>query len=111
MLKDCQLIFGGQRKVVLARELTKTFETVYGDALDALISWVEADDNQRKGEFVVLVHGAAAREETGVDAESERILLILLEDLPVKQAAALAANITGLKKNALYQHALGLKDK
>lgn len=65
MLKDCQLIFGGQRKVVLARELTKTFETVYGDALDALISWVEADDNQRKGEFVVLVHGAAAREETG----------------------------------------------
>lgn len=111
MLKDCQLIFGGQRKVVLARELTKTFETVHGDELDALIPWVEADENQKKGEFVVLVHGAAAREDTGVDAESERILLILLEDLPVKQAAALTASITGLKKNALYQYALGLKDK
>jgi len=111
MLKDCQLVFGGQRKVVLTRELTKTFETVHGDVLDELIPWVEADENQRKGEFVVLVQGAAAREDTGVDAESERILLILLKDLPVKQAAALAANITGLKKNALYQFALQLKGK
>lgn len=111
MLKDCQLIFGGLRKVVLARELTKTFETVHGDILDVLIPWVEADENQRKGEFVVLVQGAEAREDTGIDAESERILLILLKDLPVKQAAALAANITGLKKNALYQFALELKGK
>lgn len=111
MLKDCQLVFGEQRKVVLARELTKTFETVHGDTLGELIPWVEADDNQKKGEFVVLVQGAAAREDTGIDAESERILLILLKDLPVKQAAALAANITGLKKNALYQHALALKEK
>ena len=111
MLKDCQFVFGGQRKVVLARELTKTFETVHGDELDALIPWVEADNNQQKGEFVVLVHGAAAREDTGIDADAERILLILLKDLPVKQASALAANITGLKKNALYQYALSLKDK
>lgn len=111
MLKDCQLVFGGQRKVVLARELTKTFETVHGDTLDALIPWVEADENQRKGEFVVLVQGAEAREDTAIDAESERILLILLKDLPVKQAAALAASITGLKKNALYQLALDLRDK
>ncbi len=111
MLKDCQQVFGGQRKVVLARELTKTFETVRGDNLDTLIPWVEADENQRKGEFVVLVQGAQMRVDTGIDAESERILLILLKDLPVKQAAALAANITGLKKNALYQYALGLKDK
>ena len=111
MLKDCQQVFGGQRKVVLARELTKTFETVHGDVLDVLIPWVEADENQRKGEFVVLVHGAATREDTGVDAESERILLILLKDLPVKQAAALAASITGLKKNALYQFAIELKAK
>lgn len=111
MLKDCQLVFGGQRKVVLARELTKTFETVHGDVLDKLIPWVEADENQRKGEFVVLVQGAEAREDTGIDAEAERILLILLKDLPVKKAAALAANITGLKKNALYQYALQLKDE
>lgn len=111
MLKDCKLAFGGQRKVVLARELTKTFETVHGDELDSLIPWVEADNNQQKGEFVVLVHGAAAREDIGIDADAERILLILLKELPVKQATALAAKITGLKKNALYQYALSLKDK
>jgi len=111
MLKDCQTVFGDERKVVIARELTKTFETVHGDTLENLIPWVEADENQKKGEFVVLLHGAAAREETGLDAESERILLILLKDLPVKQAAALAASITGLKKNALYQFALELKEK
>jgi len=95
--------------VVIARELTKTFETVRGDRLENLIPWVESDENQKKGEFVVLRHGAAAREETGVDAESERVLLILLKDLPVKQVVALAASITGLKKNALYQFALSLK--
>lgn len=111
MLKDCQAVFGDERKVVIARELTKTFETVHGDTLKNLVPWVEADENQKKGEFVVLLHGAAAREETGLDAESERILLILLKDLPVKQAAALAASITGLKKNALYQFALKLKEK
>ena len=111
MLKDCQSVFGDERKVVIARELTKTFETVHGDTLKNLVPWVEADENQKKGEFVVLLHGAAAREETGLDAESERILLILLKDLPVKQAAALAASITGLKKNALYQFALKLKEK
>ena len=109
MLKDCKLVYGGQRKVVLARELTKTFETVHGDELDELIPWVEADENQRKGEFVVLMQGAETREDKGIDAESERILLILLKDLPVKQAAALAASITGFKKNALYQFALELK--
>ena len=111
MLKDCQAVFGDERKVVIARELTKTFETVHGDTLKNLVPWVEADENQKKGEFVVLLHGAAAREETGLDAESERILLILLKDFPVKQAAALAASITGLKKNALYQFALKLKEK
>lgn len=111
MLKDCQSVFGGKRKVVLTRELTKTFETIHGDELDKLVPWVEADENQRKGEFVVLVHGAEARDSAGIDAEAERILLILLKDLPVKQAASLAANITGLKKNALYQYALTLKQK
>ena len=111
MLKDCQTVFGDKRKVVLTRELTKTFETIHGDEVDKLVLWVEADENQRKGEFVVLVHGAEARDSASIDVEAERILLILLKDLPVKQAASLAASITGLKKNALYQYALALKDK
>ena len=78
MLKDLQQVFGSQRQVVLARELTKTFETVHGDKLEQLIPWVEADENQRKGEFVVLVHGAEPRDSTKIDPEAERILLILL---------------------------------
>lgn len=111
MLKDCQAVFGAERYVVLARELTKTFETIHGDQLAALIQWVEADENQRKGEFVVLVHGAKAAESSEVNAEAERILLILMEELPVKQAASLTASITGLKKNALYQLALSKKSE
>ncbi len=98
--------FGGERYVVVARELTKTFETIHGDALDALIGWMEADTNQQRGEFVVLVQGAAKKADEALDAEAERVLSILLEELSVKQAAALAARITGVKRKLLYQAAL-----
>lgn len=106
-LADMAEVFGEQRYAVVARELTKRFETIHGDALSELITWMANDEDQRKGEFVVMVQGAAAREDEGVSPEAERVLKILLDDLPVKQAAALAAKITGLKKNALYKHALG----
>ena len=89
-----------------ARELTKRFETILSDSLGNLIARIEAEEDQRKGEFVVMVHGAEIAGEQKIDAEAERILKVLLEELPVKKAAALAAKITGLKKNALYQHAL-----
>lgn len=109
-LADMAEVFGPERYVVIAREITKRFETVYGDTLAKLIAWVEADSNQCKGEFVVLVHGAEEPETREIDAEAERVLKLLLEELPVKQAAALAAKITGAKKNALYQFALGLAE-
>jgi 16S rRNA (cytidine1402-2'-O)-methyltransferase len=106
-LRDC---FGGQRRAVLARELTKAFETVIDDCLEGLSAIVEADPSQRRGEMVLLVHGAEARagEAEVVEIDSEALLRELVKELPVSRAAALAARITGLKKNRLYRLALTL---
>lgn len=100
-------VFGGERPAVIARELTKTFETIHGDTLAELSNWLAADANQRKGEFVVVVGGAPQAGQL-VDAEAERVLRLLLDEVSLKQAAALAAKITGVKKNLLYQFALDL---
>ncbi|MFC6669569.1 16S rRNA (cytidine(1402)-2'-O)-methyltransferase [Marinobacterium aestuariivivens] len=109
-LEDMQACFGPERFVVVARELTKTFETVQGAPLGELLEWMHADSNQQKGEFVVLVQGAPAPDTDTLDPEALRVLDLLLEELPVKQAAALASKITGVKKNALYQAALDRRD-
>ncbi|SFG63592.1 16S rRNA (cytidine(1402)-2'-O)-methyltransferase [Neptunomonas qingdaonensis] len=108
-LQDMIEVLGADRYVVLARELTKTFETIHGDKVEALLEWVKQDANQQKGEFVVLIQGVEVQEEEGLSVETLKVLGILLEELPVKQAAALAAKITGEKKNALYQEALSRK--
>ena len=106
-LEDLLELLGGERQVVLARELTKTFETIKGAPLVELVEWVRADADQQRGECVLVIEGAPQRdEEDALDPAAERVLDILLEELPVKQAAALAARITGLKKNRLYQVAL-----
>jgi len=107
-LHDMVAVFGAAREAVYARELTKQFETVRHATLDELVRWVVEDVNQQRGEIVVLIHGATPVEaKTGDDAA--RILRILVQDLPVSQAAALAAEITGQKKNRLYELALQLK--
>ncbi len=98
-------VFGADRPAVIARELTKTFETIQGGSLAALSSWLADDANQRKGEFVVVVGGAPV-EASLVDAEAERVLRLLLAEMSIKQAATLTAKITGAKKNLLYQFAL-----
>ncbi len=103
------LAFGPERHVVLGRELTKLFETVHRCPLAEAPAWLAADANRQRGEFVVLVAGAPATGDDN-DAETERVLRILLEELPLKQAAGLAAQITGQKKNALYERALQIKD-
>ncbi|MBI5612666.1 MAG: 16S rRNA (cytidine(1402)-2'-O)-methyltransferase [Gammaproteobacteria bacterium] len=108
-LQDLRDVFGAERPAVLARELTKQYETVRAAPLAELAAWVAGDANQQRGESVLLVRGAPPAEERGLDAEAERILRVLLQELPVKQAAALAAAITGLKKNRLYQYALDSK--
>jgi 16S rRNA (cytidine1402-2'-O)-methyltransferase len=101
-------VFGPTRQIVFARELTKLFEELHRCSLSEASAWVAADPNREKGEYVILVEGAAA-DANNDDADTERILGILLAELPLKQAAALAAQITGRKKNALYERALQLK--
>ena len=110
-LQDMADCLGGEREATLARELTKTFETVMHGSLDALIGQVAVDPNQQKGEFVVLVQGAPARERFAVDAESLHMLEVLLAELPLKQAAGLVAKMTGLSRNVLYEEGLKLKEK
>lgn len=103
---------GAERQVVLARELTKTFETLKGLPAGELCEWVRADANQQRGECVLLVAGWQAPEgDESVSAEALRVLDLLLAELPVKRAAALAAEITGVRKNLLYQVALQRQSK
>ena len=100
--------FGASRRAVIARELTKRFESLLDGTLDELLEQVRSDRNQRRGELVIVVAGSEA-EDAGDQAESDRILRILLDALPASQAASLAAQITGQRKKALYQRALALK--
>ncbi|WP_177412408.1 16S rRNA (cytidine(1402)-2'-O)-methyltransferase [Pseudomonas cavernicola] len=106
-LEDLEAVFGGERMAVLARELTKTFETLKGLPLAELRAWVAADSNHQRGECVVLVAGWQAPEgDEALSGESLRVLDLLLKEMPLKRAAALAAEITGVRKNLLYQVAL-----
>lgn len=106
-LEDMQAVFGDERPALLAREISKTFETLKGLPLAELRAWVAADSNQQRGECVVLVAGWQAPEgEAAVSVEALRVLELLLKEMPLKRAAALAAEITGVRKNLLYQVAL-----
>ncbi|MCF9016508.1 MULTISPECIES: 16S rRNA (cytidine(1402)-2'-O)-methyltransferase [Pseudomonas syringae group] len=106
-LQDMEQVFGADRPALLAREITKTFETLKGLPLGELRAFVEADSNQQRGECVVLVAGwTPPEDEDVIGAEARRILDLLLEEMPLKRAAALAAEITGVRKNLLYQVAL-----
>lgn len=100
-------VFGAERTLVMARELTKIFETIHSCPLAEAHDWLSADSNRQRGEFVLLVSAAPAAAD---DGEGERVLkLLLTEGLPVKQAAKLAHGITGAAKNAMYELALTWK--
>lgn len=106
-IKDMAQVFGEDRPVGFAREITKTFETIKKMTLKDLVSFIENDHNQEKGEIVVVVGGAAAK----TDLEQEKLdelLKRLLQDLSVKAASQLAADLTGIKKKVAYQRALEL---
>ena len=100
-----------QRAVTLCRELTKQFETVATMACEALPAWLAADANRERGEFVLVLHAPPpVVTPAGLPPDVERVLTVLLRDLPLKQAVSLAAELTGTARNALYQRALALKD-
>lgn len=103
---DMATVFG-DRTLVIARELTKVFESIHSLPLTAALDWLKEDSNRQRGEFVLMLAGASPEADRG---EGERVLkLMLAEGLPVKQAAKLASQITGMAKNALYERALALK--
>lgn len=96
-----------QRELVIARELTKLFEQIVRLAIGDACEWLAQDPNRARGEFVLIV--ASAPQAEGIDAEADRVLRLLLAEVPLKRAARLAAEITGRSKNALYARALELK--
>ncbi|MEZ0238533.1 MAG: 16S rRNA (cytidine(1402)-2'-O)-methyltransferase [Methylophilaceae bacterium] len=106
---DMAATLGEARKILIARELTKTFETLHRCQLGEAAAWLQDDPNRQRGEFVLLVEGAPDAPQAEVSEDAQRVLQLLLNELPLKQAVKLAADITGAKKNALYQLALELK--
>ena len=109
-VNDMANVLGAERRVTFAREITKTFETIYSCALADAKAWLEADTNQQRGEFVLLVEAAEIKAAEEFSEETVRVLKLLMVDLPLKQAVKLAAEITNEKKNDLYEFALALKN-
>lgn len=110
-LEDMAEVMGGDRELVVARELTKAFETFYTGTLEQVRTQLLADPKATRGEFVLVLRGSSA-DEVGAQVQSpdvDRMLRLLLEDLPVKKAARILAETTGMSKNELYQRALALK--
>ena len=105
---DLCAVLGGGRQIVLAREITKLFETIHACALCDAEAWLQSDCNQQRGEFVVMVSGATLQ--PGLSSETLATLSTLLDELPLKQAVQLAAKITGASRNELYQRALQIKN-
>lgn len=109
-LLDMVTIFGGERRACLARELTKLHETINTKPLAELLDWVTNDTNQQRGECVLLVDGAKQHQDAS-EVEVNRVLSLLLKELPVKKAAAMASSLLGISKNNAYDIALKLQHK
>ena len=102
-------ILGGERQIILAREVTKLFETIHACRLFEAEEWLRADPDQQRGEFVLLVSGSAPQ--SGLTPEALNTLSLLMEELPLRQAVQLAARISGSNRNELYQTALLMKNR
>ncbi|PKG85365.1 16S rRNA (cytidine(1402)-2'-O)-methyltransferase [Colwellia sp. 75C3] len=109
-VRDIVTTLGGERYIVIARELTKTFETIHSDSAENFLTWLEEDANQLKGEMVLIIEGYKAKENE-ISAEVINTLKLLLAEMKPKKACAIAAEIYGVKKNSLYEVALSLKSE
>ena len=108
-MADMVEVFGIQRQITIARELTKAFETIHVCELGEVLTWLQADNNQQKGEFVLLLAGVEVVEKLEISEQDQHTLSVLLEDLPLKQAVKLAVEITGERKKRLYELALSMQ--
>ncbi|PJG86557.1 16S rRNA (cytidine(1402)-2'-O)-methyltransferase [Conservatibacter flavescens] len=106
-LEDIKTVFGETRYVVLAREITKTWETITGNEVAQLLAWLKADPNRTKGEMVLIIEGKINSEEKQFNPQAIQALKLISQELPLKKAAAIVAELYDYKKNALYQ--LGLE--
>lgn len=106
-------VFGETRELVICRELTKKFESIVRLRLDEAVAWLQMDDNNQRGEFVLILSNPsideASRPEMAHEQALERTLILLLDELPLKQAVTLAVKLTGEKKNRVYDMALRLR--
>lgn len=107
-LHDMQSILGKDRTIVLAKELTKTWETIISLPIYQLIEWLNEDQNRQKGEFVFIVEGYQEQVNDDIDPIAMKLLTRLQQELPLKKAATIVAELYGLKKNKLYQ--IGLEE-
>ena len=105
-LADMQKIWGADRYIVMARELTKTWETIHGDTLGNLIEWLNEDNNRTKGEIVLIVEGKSETEEESFSPQAVKLFRLLTNEMPMKKAASIVAETFSYKKNALYQFGL-----
>ncbi len=108
-IADLRAVFGDARRIVIARELTKMFETIHACTLAEAVGWIEGNADRRKGEFVLILDGQPVTRGAEEQVQAQRVLEVLLAELPLKQAVALATKITGGRKNELYELALKLK--
>ncbi len=109
VLKDLNLIFGQERKAVIAREMTKFYETIHGGTLGELLAWLEGDSNQQRGELVLVLEGAVSKKEKSMEKSAKQVLDLLLKELTLNQAVKLAALLTEEKRNKLYKWAIEKK--
>ncbi|SUC09766.1 16S rRNA (cytidine(1402)-2'-O)-methyltransferase [Pasteurella canis] len=105
-LVDIEEVFGKERYVVLAREITKTWETIVGDNVANLRQWLQEDPNRIKGEIVLIIEGKPKSEKEEIDPQAIKALKLISQELPLKKAAAIVAELYHYKKNFLYQYGL-----
>ncbi|WP_196252155.1 16S rRNA (cytidine(1402)-2'-O)-methyltransferase [Haemophilus influenzae] len=111
-LEDMQAVLGEERYIVLAREMTKTWETITGNTIKNLREWLLEDPNRTKGEMVLIVEGKPKSDNNDeISPQAVKALELIAEELPLKKAAAIVAELYGYKKNALYQFGLAHLEK